>query len=121
MQSLFGPPKKTPEEQSKEWVRQMRSEGHKLDQQIRKIQLAEKKVTLTAKQAAKKGRYRCRAHAVQRNYQLPESRQAAVYCKGSNELCLDAAPESNVSNEAHRCHAEERRGDETNEHAHARQ
>jgi charged multivesicular body protein 3 len=54
IQSLFGPPKKSPEEQSKEWVKQLRSEGHKLDAQIRKIQAAERKVTLSAKQAAKK-------------------------------------------------------------------
>mmetsp|Transcript_50253 Transcript_50253/g.57819 ORF Transcript_50253/g.57819 Transcript_50253/m.57819 type:complete len:227 (-) Transcript_50253:43-723(-) len=54
VQALFGPPKKSPEEQAKEWIRQLHTEARKVDSQIRKITVAEKKCMMSAKQAAKK-------------------------------------------------------------------
>jgi charged multivesicular body protein 3 len=53
MNALFGAPKKSPQEQAKEWKKQLSHEGRNIDRQVRKIQLAEKKTMLSAKQAAK--------------------------------------------------------------------
>lgn len=55
LNAIFGTPQKSPEEQAKEWSRQLNAEARKVDGQIRKIQMAEKKAVLSAKQAAKKG------------------------------------------------------------------
>lgn len=53
MSMLFGQPKKSPEEQAKEWKRELASEKRKIDTQIRRIRLEEAKVVKAAKQAAK--------------------------------------------------------------------
>lgn len=49
--SLFG---KSPEEQSKEWIRNLRREQRKVDQQINGIQKEQQRVKLAMKQSAKK-------------------------------------------------------------------
>jgi charged multivesicular body protein 3 len=54
LKKVFGGSEKPPEEQAKQWKRQLASEMRKIDGQIRKIQLAEKKCVQSAKQAAKK-------------------------------------------------------------------
>lgn len=48
---LFG---KSPEEQSKEWIRNLRKEQRKVDQQINGIQREQQRVKLAMKQSAKK-------------------------------------------------------------------
>ena len=50
---LFGQPKKSPEEQAKEWKRELQAEKRKIDTHIRKIKTEEQKVVRAAKQAAK--------------------------------------------------------------------
>jgi charged multivesicular body protein 3 len=55
LETLFGAPKKTPEEQAKEWRRELSSEQRKIDAQVRKIQREEQKAVISAKQAAKMG------------------------------------------------------------------
>jgi charged multivesicular body protein 3 len=55
LESLFGPPKKSPEEQAKEWRRELNAEQRKIDAQVRKIQREEQKAVVSAKQAAKMG------------------------------------------------------------------
>jgi charged multivesicular body protein 3 len=50
---LFGQPKKSPEEQAKEWKRELQAEKRKIDTDIRKIRMEEQKVVKAAKQAAK--------------------------------------------------------------------
>eukprot|EP01006_Ploeotia_vitrea_P011600 TRINITY_DN3085_c0_g1_i2.p1 TRINITY_DN3085_c0_g1~~TRINITY_DN3085_c0_g1_i2.p1 ORF type:complete len:223 (+),score=51.52 TRINITY_DN3085_c0_g1_i2:38-670(+) len=55
MKKLFGAKKVDPQEQAKEWRKQLRSEARGLDRQIRKITMEEQKVTRSVKEAAKKG------------------------------------------------------------------
>ena len=54
-EALFGAPKKSPEEEVKEWRRQLSSEQRKIDGQVRKIQREEQKAVVSAKQAGKQG------------------------------------------------------------------
>ena len=57
MGALFGKkePKKTPQEQAREWKHALNGEQRALDRQIRKIQQAEQKAKAEAKKAAKSG------------------------------------------------------------------
>eukprot|EP00758_Cryptobia_borreli_P005789 Tbor_TRINITY_DN4987_c8_g3::TRINITY_DN4987_c8_g3_i1::g.9817::m.9817/K12193/VPS24, CHMP3; charged multivesicular body protein 3 len=51
---LFGQPKKSPEEQAKEWRRQLTKEQRNIDTQIRRIRTEEQNTIKAAKDAAKK-------------------------------------------------------------------